>query len=177
MTVTGRSGIAFRLPDTREREMRVEPGELAIVQLGVECNFVSCIFRNVEAEVRGVGGAGRDQMDVNNRASRPGISFVNGIAVAIDLERAIEVRTGFDRAFAVIFDFAAPENALALFVRGLQFEPDIKGVHGATGEEVADLAGADDHIHANVIAAADGGLGAIYGCGDGANFAGRALRQ
>jgi len=99
--------------------MRIEPGELAIVQLGMQCDFVARIFRNVETKVRGVRRAGRDKMDVNNGASRPGVSFVDGISVPIDLQRTIEVRARLDPAFAIVLHFAAPENHLAFFISGL----------------------------------------------------------
>src|SRR5258707_12336183 len=58
-------------------------------------------------------------MYVNNRACRPGVPLVDGIAVPIDLQRTIEVRPGLDRAFAIILDLAAPENHLAFFICGL----------------------------------------------------------
>src|SRR5437588_7927463 len=40
------------------------------------------------------------------------------------------------RAFAVVFNLAAPENGLAFFVGGLQFEPNIEGVYRPTREKV-----------------------------------------
>jgi hypothetical protein len=94
----------------------------------------------------GVGGAGRNEVDIDNGASGPGVALVDGIAVGVDLERFVEVRAGFDRAFAVVFDFAAPENGLAFFVGGLEFKPNVEGIDSAAGEEVADFAGADDNI-------------------------------
>jgi hypothetical protein len=103
-------------------------------------------FRDVQAKVGGIGGAGRDKVDVDDGAGGPGVALVDWIAMTVDLERFVEVSAGFDWAFAVVFDFAAPENGLAFFVGGLEFEPDVEGVHGATGEEVADLAGADDDV-------------------------------
>ena len=85
-------------------------------------------------------------MDVDDGAGGPGVALVDGIAVAVDLERFVEVRAGFDGALAVVFDFAAPEDGLAFFVGGLEFEPDVEGVDGAAGEEVADLASEDDDV-------------------------------
>ena len=157
--------------------MRIEPTKLAIVEFGVKRNLVAGIVRNVEAIVRSVRGPRRDQMDVNHGASGPGISFVDGIAVAIDLERTVEVGARLDRTFAIVFDFAAPENRLAFFIGGLQLEPDIEGVHCAAGEEVADLARAHNHIHTGVIAAANGGVCTIDGSSNGADFAGGAFRK
>ena len=87
------------------------------------------------------------------------------------------MRAGLDRAFAVVFNLAAPENGLAFFVGGLQFEPNIEGVYRPTREKVTYLARANDHVHANIIAAAHGGVGAIDGSGNRADFAGWAPRQ
>src|SRR5260370_25768332 len=64
--------------------MGIEPGELTIVELGMQRNLVSGIFRNVEAIVRRVCGTRRNQMNVNHRACRPRIPFVDGIAVSIN---------------------------------------------------------------------------------------------
>src|SRR5438046_8517357 len=157
--------------------MRIEPRKLAVVQLGTERDFVSHIFWNMKTEVCSVGRSRRNEMDVNNRAGSPGISFVDGIAVAIDLERTVEVSARLDRTFAIVFDFAAPEEYLAFFISSLQLEPDIEGVHRATWEKVPDFAGTHDHVHAGIIAAADGGVSAIDGSSNGADFAGGAFGQ
>src|SRR4029077_20036781 len=111
---SGRGGLSIRGVlasfDAREREMRIKPAELAIVQFGMQCNLIARIFRNVQTKVRGVRGARGNEMDVNNGACRPRISFVNRIAVPVDLQRTVEVRPGLDRAFAVVLDLPAPEN-------------------------------------------------------------------
>src|SRR5690242_9336388 len=116
-------------------------------------------------------------MNVNDRASGPGVSLVDGIAVAIDLQRTIEMRSSLDGAFAVVLDFAAPENSLTFIVSGLQFEPDIEGVHRAAGEEMAGLANTHDNLGAGVVTAANGRIGAIDGGRDGADFTRGALRE
>ncbi len=85
--------------------------------------------------------------------------------------------SGLDLAFAIVLDFAAPENGLAFFIGGLQLEPDIEGVHGAAGEEVADLARAHHDVDARVIAAADRRISSIDGSGDGTGFAGGTFGQ
>src|SRR5438477_12922495 len=79
---------------------------------------------------------------------------------------------GFDRAFAAVFDFAAPEKNLALFVGGLQFEPHIESIHSAAGEEVADLARADHNVYQVIVATANGSLDSSKWRSD---FAGLAL--
>src|ERR1700719_1532437 len=123
----------------------------------MESEVFAYAFGDVEAEVGGIGGAGRDEVDVNDGAGGPGIALVDGIAVAIDLKRFVEMCAGFDGALAVVFNFAAPENGLAFFVGGLEFETDVEGV---AGEEVADFAGADDDVYLDIVTAADGVVGA-----------------
>src|SRR3989442_9860610 len=82
-----------------------------------------------------------------------------------------------DELFVIVLDFPAPENHLAFFIRGLQLQPDIEGVHGAAREKVPDLARSHHHIHPHVIAAPHCGVGAIDGRGNGAKFTSKALWQ
>ena len=110
-------------------------------------------------------------MHVNDGARGPRVALVDGIAVPVDLQRTIKVRAGLDGAFAVVFDLAAPENLLAFFVGGLQFQPNIEGVYGAPRKEVANLARSNDDVHANIIAAAHGGVRAINWSGNRPKFA------
>src|SRR5690349_11217137 len=84
---------------------------------------------------------------------------------------------GLDGTFAIVLDLAAPKNGFAFFVGRLQFEPDIEGINGAAGEKMADLARSNDHVHANIIAAANGSARAIDGSGDRANFTCRTFWQ
>src|SRR5262249_11912813 len=102
-------------------------------------------------------------MHVNDGARGPSVALVNGIAVPIDLERTIKVRARLDGPFAIVFDFAAPENRLAFFVRGLQLEPNVERVDGPAGEKVADLARSNDYVHANIVSAANWSISAIDG--------------
>src|SRR5713101_4319124 len=152
--------------------MRIEPTELAVVQLGMQRDFVTRLFRNVETIMRRVCRARGDQMDVDNRPRGPGVSFVDGIPVPIDLQRTIEVRPRLDRTFAIVLHFPAPENRLAFFICGLQFKPNIESVNCAAGEEVPNFAGAYNDIHASVIAPAHRRIGAIEGSGYGSDLAG-----
>ena len=140
-------------------------------------DLVTRIFRNVQAKVRGVRRAWRDQMNVNNGASGPGVALVNRIAVPIDLKRTIEVSSRLDRAFAIVFNFSAPENDLAFLICGLQLEPGIESINGATWEKVADLPSADYNIHASIAAPAHSCIGAIDGSGNRTHFAGRTFWQ
>ena len=70
----------------------------------------------------------------------------------------------------VVFDHAAPEDGLSLVVGALEFEPGVVGIDGASGEKVSDFFRADDYVHANGVAAAQGRLHAIERSGDGRNF-------
>src|SRR6266581_4257328 len=81
------------------------------------------------------------------------------------------MRAGLDGAFTVVRYLTAPENGLAFFAGGLQFEPYVESIDGATGEEMADAAGSNDHIDANIIAATHSGIGAVDRSGNRANFA------
>ena len=157
--------------------MRIEPAKLPVVKLRMQCNLIARIFENVQTEVRRVRRARRNQTNVNHRTRRPGVSFIDGIAVPIDLQRTIEVRAGLDRAFAVVLDFSAPENRLPFFIGSLQLKPDVECVHSAAGEKMPDLARPYDHIHAGVIASLDCCVGAIDRSRDGADFSRRSFRQ
>src|SRR5690242_3701317 len=157
--------------------MRVPPLEFAVVELGVESDVFAGAFGDVQAEVGGVSGAGWDEVYVDDGASGPGVALVDGIAVAVDLERFVEVSARFDGTFALVFDFTAPEDGLAFFVGGLELEPDVEGVDGAAWKEVAYFAGADDDVDQNIIASTDGGVYATEWGGDGASFACRAMRS
>ena len=140
-------------------------------------DLVSGALGNVQAVVHGVGSARRNQVDVNDGTRGPGIAFVDGIPVLVNLKRAIEVGAGFDRAFAVVLDHAAPENCLSFVVGGLELEPGVVGVHGATREKMADLLCAHYNINTHGVPAAKHRLHAIerrgnrrgFGC-RGSNF-------
>src|SRR5437764_12198353 len=93
-------GVAFR--NAHKCELCVPPGELAVAEARVQGDLASRALGNVQAVVHGVGSAWRNQVDVNAGTRGPRIAFVDGIAVFINLQRAIEVRAGFDRAFAVV---------------------------------------------------------------------------
>ena len=133
-------------------------------------DLISGIFRNVKAVVNRIGGARWNQVDINHGARGPGIALVDGVAVRVDLQRAVKVRALFHRAVAIVFDHAAPENGLALVVRSLQFEPGVVGIDGAAGKEVADLFRADNHVNAYGITPADNGLHTAQRRGDGNNL-------
>src|SRR5258707_7107623 len=99
--------------------------------------------------MRGVGGAGRDQAHVKHAASLPGISLVDWIAFAVDLERAIEVSAFIHRTSIAIFHTAAPREHLAVGIARLKFQPHIVSIHRARRKEVADLARSHHGVHAD----------------------------
>src|SRR6266478_3070767 len=134
--------------DASEREMRVEPAELSVVELRMQRNLVAHIFWNMQTIVRGVRRARRNQMHVNYRARRPGVPLIDGIAVPVNLQGTIEMCTRLDQPLTAVFDFSAPENCLPFFIAGLQLKPYIECVHRAAGEEVPDFARAYNYIPA-----------------------------
>ncbi len=154
----------------RKRELRVEIRELAITEAGGQGNLAARFLRNFHAEVHCIGGAGRDQPYVHDGARSPGVALVDGIAMGVHLERAVEVRTLFDRALAVILDHAAPEDRLAFVVDTFQLEPGIVGIDGAAGKEMSDSLGTHHDIDANGVAETDGGLHAVQRRGDGSSL-------
>src|SRR5689334_18969842 len=87
------------------------------------------------------------------------------------------MRAGLDGAFAVVLDFAAPENGLAFFVISLELQPNVERIHCAAGEKVADFARSNDYIYANVIATANRGIGTVDWSRDRAHFTRRTFRQ
>src|SRR5258706_11022461 len=97
-------------------------------------------------------------MDVNDCAVGPRVAFVDDVAVGVNLLRTIEMRAGFDRALAIVFNFSTPENGLPFFIGGLKFQPNVESVHGAAWKKVADFAGSNHDIDKIIITAAHGGL-------------------
>src|SRR5579884_4366281 len=100
----------------------------------------------MQAIVHGICSAGRNQLYINQRARSPGIALVDRIAVLVDALRAIKVRGLLDRTFAVLLDLSAPEEDLTFVVGGLQFQPDVEGIHCACREEVSNFARAHHYI-------------------------------
>src|SRR5579859_5103716 len=112
-------------------------------------------------------------MSINGGAIGPGITFVDGIPMSVNEQRAVEVRPFFDRTLTVVLNLAAPEEGLPLFIDCLQFEPDVEGVDGTAGKEVSDFAGANNHIHAHIVSAAHGSIHATERRRDGTRLSGR----
>src|SRR5215475_5229611 len=89
----------------------------------------------------------RYQPDVRERARGPGIPFIDGISVAVELQRAIEVCALFDGTLSAVFDHAAPEDDAPGVVGSLKLEPHIESVDCASRKEMSNLACANDDVH------------------------------
>src|SRR3989449_1578119 len=163
-----------RVAYSRERKLRVPQRKFPVVQRRRQGDLLAGGLGHAELVMNCVRGAGRDQPNVNQRASGPGVALVDGIAVRIRHQGAIEMRALLDRACAAVSYAAAPEQHLTFFVGGLELQPAVKGVHRATGKEVAHLTCAHDHVHANRVAAADEGFAAIQRRGHWQRFDGGA---
>src|SRR5208283_2969605 len=150
-----RIGLALK------RKLRTPPGKFPVAEARRQGDLAARLLGNFHAEVHGVGGAGRAQTHVYDGARGPGVALVDRVAVRVDLQRAVEVRSLFHRTFAVVLDHATPENRLALVVDAFKFEPSVVGIDGAAGKKMPDAFGAHHDIDANGIAATDGGLHAI----------------
>ena len=182
MTVVGMSGIFFMGPDTvdvdplktqrpsskcgldgkrgllriahaGEGELRVPPCELPIIHLGLEVDAVAGIFWNLQPVVHGVGRAWWNQSHVGHRSRGPRVPFVDGIAVAVEQEGAIEMRAFIDWSAAAVGGRAAMQQRASAIVGRLEFHPHIERVDRAAREEVPDFAGAHDHFDARRLAA------------------------
>src|SRR5450755_160650 len=106
---------------TRKCELRIEPRKLAIAEARGQSNCAAGFFGHLHAEVHGIGSSRRNQTDVHDGARGPGIALIDWIAVSIDLQRAIEVRSLFVWSFAFVLNHPAPENRLALVVDAFEF--------------------------------------------------------
>ena len=118
-----------------------------------------------------IGRAGRDQPYINDCPCRPGVAFIDRIAVGIDLQRAVEVRAFFNRATTVVFDHATPEDGLALVVSTLQFKPGVVGIDGAAREEVADFFRSDHNVNSHRVSTTQGWLNTIERSADRSGLA------
>ncbi len=93
-------------PLTGKRELRIEPGKLAVLKPGLEMDLTGDIGRNFEPVMHGIGSARRNQPHIDERTCGPCIALVDRVAVLIELERTIEVGAGIDRPLAVVLNRA-----------------------------------------------------------------------
>ena len=100
-----------------------------------------------------------------------GIAFVDGIAVLVEQKRLVEMRACFDRSRASVLHPAAPVNDPAARVDRLQFDPNIKSIDRATGEEVPHFLGPNDDIDLHRGPGFNHRLNAIDRSGDPAHLA------
>ena len=110
--------VLLRVRNSGEGKLRAPPGELSITEASVQGDPVPGVLGYVQAVVNRIGGSGRNQVHVDDRARGPGISLVDGIAVIVDLQRAVEMGAFFDWALAAVLDHAAPEDDLSFVIRG-----------------------------------------------------------
>ena len=153
-----------------------QPRELAITQTRMQRDLVPGILRNVHAIVHGIGRARRNQAHIHHCARRPRVPLVDGIAVRIDLQRAVEVRAFLHRTFAVVFDLATPENRLPFVIRALQFEPGVVRIDGAAGEEMPNFFRAHHYVHAHSVASPHHRLHRFTGAVTGRNLSAASRR-
>ena len=147
-----RAGLAW-VTNTREGPLRIPPTKFAVVKLGGDRDAVARVLGDFQPKVGGIRRAGRDEARVHERAGGPGVALVDGIAVRVELERAVKMRAGLDGPLPVVRDFTAPENHAAMLVLSLELDPAIERIHGAAGEKVAKLASAHHHFDAHGLAA------------------------
>src|SRR6185437_14615701 len=67
----------------------------------------------------------------------PGIPPSDRVAVLVNQQRAIEMRSGINWTVAIVLDAAAPENDASLVIGRLQRKPAVEGVNRSAREEVA----------------------------------------
>src|SRR6516164_99160 len=121
-----------------------------------------------------VSRARRNQAYIYNRPRRPRIALVDEIAMFVNLQRAVEVRSGIDRSAGI--GLAAPEEHLALVVHGFHLYPGLGSVHSATRKKVSNLAGAHDNVDARAVAATDGSVHLVERSAERRDFSGRLAR-
>ena len=75
----------------------------------------------------------------------------------------VHVGALFHGTLAVVLHPAAPEDHLPPVVNGLKLHPDIEGVHGPAGEEMAHVERPHHHVHPHRIPAPHGGSNLVQG--------------
>src|SRR6266851_6716599 len=100
-----------------------------------------------QAIVHHIGGAWGNGLGVDQGTRRPGVAFVDLVAMLIYQEGAVEVCPGFHRPPASIGHRTAPEEHLPQVVHGFELDPDVKGIDGATGKEMTNAAVPYHHLY------------------------------
>ena len=152
-----REALVRGIAPSRERPLRVPPRELPVVDPGPEPDGVAAVLGDGQAIVDGVRGPGRDEPDVGQRTRHPGVALVDGVAVVVEQEAAVEVRPALHRPLASVLHGAAVEDGAPAVVGGQELHPHVEGVHRPAGEEVADLPRPHHHLEAHRFAAGHGG--------------------
>jgi len=129
---------------------------------GRQSHFSHALFRNVQPIMRGVCRAGRNQVHVNRRAIGPAFRLLMWFpcaSMSSDRKKCAPFSTGPFPSSSIL----PPRKASGPFIDSLQFQPHIESVDGAPRKKVADLARANDNIHAHIVAAAHGRIHATQG--------------
>ena len=116
-------------------------------------NRLAGVGGNVETIVQGIGRAWGNEPNVGHGPRHPGVALVDDAAVFVQLQAAIEVGAGVDRA-AVALERAAVKQGPAAIVYRLELDPHVEGIHRAGRKEVPDLPRAHDHLDADGFPAA-----------------------
>src|SRR5580704_19114886 len=98
-----------------------------------------------------VCGARWDQVNIDCRACRPGVPFVDVISMCVDQNGMIEMCARLDGTASAVRRHPTPKNHAAIFIRRRKLEPAIESVHGAARKEMTDLARSHHHVHARCI--------------------------
>ena len=143
----------LRVAHAGECPLRVPPRELPVVDFRLQVNAVASVLRDLQPVVHGVGGPRWNQPHVGHRSRGPRIPLVDGIAMTVEQQAAIEMRAFIDRPAAALGGRAAMEQRAPAIVGRLEFHPHIESVDSAAREEMPDLARAHDHFDARRLAA------------------------
>ena len=165
VVVGGRDLAAF-VEFAPEGPLGVPPVKLPVVEPGGEGHRPLDFFGNPQPVAHGVGGARRNRGDVEHAPRRPGVSFVDRVAVGVEEQRTQEVGGTVHRGvrrLAGLTGEPAPEEGSPGSVLGAELEPDLLGIDRAAREEVADVAGPHHHIHPHRLARDERGKRLVKG--------------
>src|SRR6516165_6382618 len=126
--------------------LRLPPHEFAVIKLSRQRDVIAGVLGHTKPEMSRVRGTRRNQVSVHHRTRRPGVPFVDHVAVLIELQRPVKVRAGIYRTLAVIGSLTAPVNGAAPAVLSPELEPAIKRIDSARRKKVTEAPGADHHF-------------------------------
>src|SRR5262245_44963636 len=145
MRTQGEAGL-LRVAHPGKRPLRVPPAKLAVVERGSECDALAGMLGDAQTIVHYIGRAWGNGLGIDQGTRRPGVAFIDLVAMLIDQEGAVEVRPRLYWSAAPVGHSTAPEEHLAQVVHGLELDPDVKSINGATGKEMPHTAVAYHHL-------------------------------